>query len=136
MTKDKATIKEEIEEFKTTYGGDYSDYYIGITKHINQRLVEGNETIKEHLAKGEFTKGNPTYSDECLNREVAVEIEHEFQAKGMLKYNPRSVGKEDSKFIYCYKMTEENKKIVLSKASSEGKKTRKFIKKFKDMNFE
>lgn len=113
MGKDIETVKNDIEAFKSNNSGTYGDYYIGITKHIEQRLVETNETIVEHLQKGEYTEGNPTYTAECNNRDEAVEIERFFQKKGMLKFNPRSFGVRDSKFIYCFKMTEENKKAVL-----------------------
>jgi len=113
MAKDIETVKNEIEVFKSNNSGLYRDYYIGITKHIEQRLVEVNEAIVEHMKKGEYTEGNPSYIAECNNRDEAVEIERFFQEKGMLKLNPRSFGVEDSKFIYCYKMTEDNKKAVL-----------------------
>lgn len=130
--KETETIKEEIEQFKTDNGGEYSNYYIGITKHLEQRLVEDNEAIQEHLNKGEYTEGNPTYTAECENRDEAVEIEQYFQSKGMLKYNPRSHGVEESKFIYCYKMTDENIEKVLSGNSEDGKLMSKSIKTFKE----
>ncbi len=110
----KEKIIKDIEDFRKANSGPYSAYYIGITKHIEQRLVEANEVIQEHLRKGEYTEGNPTYSAECENRDTAVEIERLFQKKGMEKYNYRSVGVDDSKFIYCYKMTEQNKKAILN----------------------
>jgi hypothetical protein len=132
MAKEKDLIIQDIATFRTNHGGDYSDYYIGVTKHVGQRLVE--ETLLEHMLKGEFTKGTPFYSEECMNRDEAVSIEQYFQKFGMLKYNPRSHGVEDSKFIYCYKLTDENKKMILSEDSSEAKYMRANIKKFKDFN--
>ncbi|HEY4785695.1 MAG TPA: hypothetical protein VIH57_06585 [Bacteroidales bacterium] len=130
MAKEKDLIIPEIEKFKNEYGGNYSDYYIGITKHIGQRLVE--ETLFEHQQKGEYTEGNPTYKTECNNRDEAVEIERYFQGKGMLMFNPRSFGIEDSRFIYCFKMTKENKENILLENSVEGKKMRKKLKDYKD----
>ena len=132
MAKQKDLIIQGIEDFRTIHGGEYRDYYIGITKHIGQRLVE--ETLLEHLLKGEFTKGTPFYSEECMNRDEAISIEQYFKKLGMLKYNPRSHGVEDSKFIYCYKLTDENKKMILSEDSSKAKNMMFNIKKFKDFN--
>jgi len=125
-------IKRQVEKFKADNSGEYSDYYIGITKHIEQRIVETNEEIQEHLQQGEYTKGTPIYSAKCMNRDEAVEIERYFQKLGMLKYNRRSFGDKDSKYIYCYRMTEENKRVLLSENSTNGKKMAKMIKKFKD----
>ncbi|MDD4149654.1 MAG: hypothetical protein PHE33_06460 [Bacteroidales bacterium] len=127
-------IIHEIEDFKDEHRGGYSDYYIGITKHIDQRLIENNENITEHLQKGEYTSGNPTYKAECTNRDEAIKIEQIFQNLGMLKLNKRSHGVEESKFIYCYKMTEDNKKSILLENSDDAKKIRKTIKDFRDFN--
>ncbi len=132
MEKDIETIKNEIETFKSQNGGNYQDYYIGITNDVERRLVETDETIIEHKRNGEYTQGDPTYKAECYNRDEAVEIEQYFQIKGMQKFNPRSVGVDESKFIYCYKMTEENKGMVLNENSEEGKKMNISIKKYKD----
>lgn len=132
MAKDIETIKEEIEDFKTENGGDYADYYIGITNDINRRMVESNEQIVEHIQNGEYTVGNPTYTEECESRDDAVEIERHFQSKGMEKFNPRSFGVEESKYIYCYKMTEENKAKILEGNSQEGKDMAKIIRRFED----
>ncbi len=134
MAKNKGTIKIEIEAFKTENGGDYPDYYIGITKHIEQRLIENNEAINEHLEKGEYTKDAPIYTAECHNRDDSVEIEQYFQKKGMLKYNPRSHGVKESRYIYCYKMDEGNKKVIISENSSEGKKMGKRIMDYKNFD--
>lgn len=132
MAEDIKTVKRDIEAFISDNGGTYPDYYIGITKHIEQRLVEANETIIEHIRNGEYTEGNPIYTVECNTRDEAVKIERFFQEKGMLKLNLRSFGVEDSKFIYCYKMTEENKRMVLNENSEAGKKMITSIKKFKE----
>ena|SRR5690554_4042588 len=113
MEKNKDIIKQEIEDFKNSNEGEYTDYYIGITNNIDRRLQENNESILEHLRNGRYTKGNPIYTAECVNNDEAVEIERFFQNKGMEKYNPRSFGNDDTKFIYCYKMTEENKEMIL-----------------------
>lgn len=136
MEKDTIVIIKEIEQFKAINGGDYDVYYIGITKHIEQRLIENNEAIQEHLQKGEYSKENPTYTAECKNNDEAVGIERYFQKKGMLQFNPRSFGVKESKFIYCYKMTEENKKMVLSGNSSAGKNMATTIKDFKNFKNE
>lgn len=132
MAKDIETIKEEIENFKIENGGKYSDYYIGITKDIDRRMVESNGQIDEHIQNGEYTIGNPTYTEECVSSDDAIEIERHFQSKGMEKFNPRSFGVEESKYIYCYKMTKENKEKILEGNSQEGKDMAKIIKRFKD----
>jgi len=132
MAKQKQIIIEDIEKFKIDNEGEYPDYYIGITNNINRRMVEQSEVIQEHLQKGEYTDSSPLYTEECENREEAVEIERYFQDKGMLKYNPRSVGIKKSIYIYCYKLTAENKAVLLTEASVGGKKMRKVIDKFKD----
>ena len=136
MKKDNETVKKEIEEFKSNNGKTYGDFYIGITKHIEQHIVEDNETIMEHKRNGIYTEGNPIYINECNNRKQAVEIERYFQGKGMLKFNPRSFGVEDSKFIYCFKLTEENKKMILNENSEAGKEMITKIKKFKEFKEE
>lgn len=133
MAKHTEVIKQEIEDFKINNGGGYDDYYIGITNNIDRRLIENNAAIVEHLNKGEYSKGNPTYTEECLGRDEAVEIERFFQAKGMLQYNPRSFGVDASKFVYCYKMTAENKKMVISENSFSGKHMATTIKEFKKL---
>lgn len=134
MPKDIETIKQEIEDFKNSNGGEYEDYYIGITKHIEQRLIESNPSILEHLQKGEYTEGSPTYSVECNSRDEAVEIEQHFQGepKGMLKLNKRARGRFDSKYLYCYKIDEENRKAILSENSEDAKIISKNIKNVKD----
>lgn len=132
MAKDKEVIKNEIEEFVKENGGTYADYYIGITKNIERRIVENNESVIEHLQKGEYTEGNPIYSEECVNRDEAMEIERFFQDKRMEKFNPRSFGVDESKFIYCYKMRKENKEKILEGNSEKCKEKATNIKRFKD----
>ncbi|MPM27567.1 hypothetical protein SDC9_74079 [bioreactor metagenome] len=66
----------------------------------------------------------------CINRDMAVEIEQYFQEKGMEKLNKRSVGVEDSSYIYCYKMNESNKAIIINENSVSGNVMKKYIKNF------
>jgi hypothetical protein len=113
---DKEIIKAEIESFKSENGGGYADYYIGITNDINRRLVESSPIVLEHLKNGWYTKGFPFYSAECDSNDDAVKIERFFQNLGMLKFNPSSYGVEESVFIYCFKINENNSKMILEKA--------------------
>lgn len=127
-------IITEIEDFKLRNGGNYEDYYIGITNNIERRINENILIVNEHLNKGEYTQGNEVYTAECKNRDEAIKIERYFQnkkEKGMEKYNYRSFGNRKSKFIYCYKMDSNNKSIILSEISDNAKVMKQLIKRSK-----
>ncbi|MFN8298375.1 MAG: hypothetical protein U0T75_04650 [Chitinophagales bacterium] len=109
MAKSKNKIIKEIEAFKNSHSGDYKDYYIGITKHVGQRLVEVN--IDEHVQAGNYIKGDDFYEAEAESREIANEIELEFQAKGM-KGKGTSKGKRESRYVYCFKLASKSKYLL------------------------
>ena len=113
---DKEIIKDQIKRFKNENGGDYNDYYIGITNDINRRIVEDSVIILEHVRNGWYTENSPLYTGECDSNYDAVEVERFFQELGMLKNNPRSFGVKESVFIYCFKINENNRKMILEKA--------------------
>jgi predicted GIY-YIG superfamily endonuclease len=105
MAKQKDLIVKEIEDFKNEQGGNYDEYYIGITKDIDRRIVENNTKINEHIRSGIYEKDIPIYSAEAATREIAVEVELYFQdkGKGMQGYNPGAKGVASTKTIYCFK---------------------------------
>jgi predicted GIY-YIG superfamily endonuclease len=109
-------IIDEIHSFVAKNGGDYKYYYIGITNDPERRIVEdANSIVMEHIANGRYTRGMPWYHAECLDQPTATRVEEHFQLSwGMKKHNPRSRGKPESKFVYCFKMTEKNLKNVLN----------------------
>jgi len=98
-------IKEQIENFVNQYDCDYSNYYIGVTNNIDRRK-------NEHINKKWYTEGNPFIKLECLDLFQAKHIEEHFQEKGMGGYNPHSNIIENSKIIYCFQMTPEQKEDV------------------------
>ena len=112
MAKKKHVILKEIEAFVAKHGGNYKDYYIGITKHVDQRLVEIN--IDEHAQAGNYVKGHAYYSAEAESRDVANEIEIEFQQKGM-KGQGSSKGRKSSKYVYCFKLAKTSKYLLTEK---------------------
>ena len=135
MSKSTETIKKEIEDFKTSQGGDYPEFYIGITNDPQRRLVENILTTElfEHVRDGRYEKDSPLYNAEAESRDEAVEIELYFQDLGMQGYNPESKGVEDSHFVYCFKIAEGYELIKeTAENSKQGKEMAKSIKKFKD----
>lgn len=100
--KNKHQISMEIEKFRSDQGGDYSEFYIGITRDVERRIYE--TWIREHIRDGIYDPESPKYVAQTASRDVAFDIEAEFQKLGMLKYNPGGRGKEDSRYIYCFKL--------------------------------
>lgn len=137
MPKNTETIKREIEDFKTSQGGDYNEFYIGITNDPQRRLVE-NILIKElveHVNSGLFKENSPHYQAEAESRDKAVEIERFFQSLGMQGYNPRSFGRETSNNVYCFKIAEDYDLIKETEENSaEGKDMAKQMKKFENFS--
>lgn len=103
--KQENTIKTEIEKFKIDHGGDYSNYYIGITRSLDRRIIEASLT--EHIRVGIYDPETPRYEAKAESRDIAFKIETEFQKKGMKQYNAAGKGKEDSFYIYCFKIKSE-----------------------------
>jgi predicted GIY-YIG superfamily endonuclease len=114
MAKDNETVKKEIEAFKSENGGNYDDYYIGITNNISRRIYE-DVLILDHISNGWLTVNNEVYNAECESRDHAVEVELHFQDLGMYKKNASAKGTTDSKYIYCFKLDENNKNMILLK---------------------
>lgn len=100
--KDKNKIREEIESFTKEHGGNYSAYYIGITNNLDRRIEEC--IINEHIKSGLYDPNTLRYEAKAESRDIAFAIEKEFQDNGMERYNPGGKGKEDSQYIYCFKM--------------------------------
>lgn len=137
-----------IEAFKTKHGGEYSEYYIGITNNPVRRLIEGSEII-EHVNSGKLDSDIFHISNTGKNS-IAVEIELEFQEKGMKGHNPESKGVEESIYVYCFKEAKKkaddaSQKLIRaivrknlqrlyeqSKANSKSKESLKYIKLFEE----
>lgn len=133
MPEIKEVIIAEIIRFVEHHLGDYDEYYIGITNDVEGRIDENSAIILEHRRNGEFTNGNHLYWNECESRDIAVEIEQQFQEQGMEKLNYRSHGVPESRFVYCYKMTEANRRKVLNEqVVTSLDESMKYIMKFKE----
>lgn len=100
--KDKNEIRKEIKSFAKMNGGSYSDYYIGITRNLERRIYE--DVINEHIRNGLYDPDTPLYVARAKSRDIAFSIEKEFQYGGMKRYNPGGKGKEDSEYIYCFRI--------------------------------
>ena len=135
MIKSREVIISEIEDFKLKRGGNYDDYYIGITNNIDRRINE-DILILDHISNGWLTSDNEVYDSECESRDIAVEIELYFQNLGMYKKNIAAKGTIESKYIYCFKLDEHNKKMILLKedfgANTETKVQIKNFREFKN----
>lgn len=110
MQKDQ--VITEVEAFKEANGGNYSDYYIGITNDVARRIVEGYLT--EHLNAGRYTADAPKRHWDCETRDKALEVEAHFHALGMRGKGPGGHGIEESKFVYCFKMDADNIRTYLN----------------------
>jgi hypothetical protein len=131
MVKDTKTIIQEIEDFKTDNGGDYTDYYIGITNNIDRRLIENDSKVLEHMSSGKYKKGDLYYSAETESRDEAVSIELHFQNIGMQGFNPAAKGVEASKYIYSFKICDESK-LLLEKKKNRMKHLMNYENKIKN----
>lgn len=128
---DKETIIKEIKQFVKDKGGNYPDYYIGITNDPERRLNENNisesREINEHRNDGIYTDDMPYEKWECKDRDTAVEIERDFQDLGMRKYNALSFGVEESRYVYCFKLDKGNirrlmnENLIYEKADTDVK---------------
>ncbi|MBL4653916.1 MAG: hypothetical protein JKY53_13795 [Flavobacteriales bacterium] len=96
MAKDIKTIIQEIEAHLVDGcgGGNYSDYYIGITKSIQNRLFGDHKVPK---------KGHCRIHREASNDTDARAVEKHFFDKGM--QGAGGGGDEESIFIYAYKVS-------------------------------
>ena len=116
QTKDE--ICKGIEAHKTKHGGEYEEYYIGITNDLTRRLDEG--IINEHIKAGILDKDTEVYEANAGVNDIAVNIEREFQElKGMQKLNKSSFGIEESIYVYCFKIKEGGLELLLEGESED-----------------
>jgi len=96
MAKDVKTIIQEIESHLVDKcgGGNYSDYYVGITKSIQDRLF-GTHKVPE--------KGHCRIHCEAHNDTDARAVEKYFLDKGM--QGGGSGGDEESVYVYVYQVS-------------------------------
>lgn len=140
MAKEIEKIKQEIEQFRQDNGGDYPEYYIGITNNPDRRIVEDmeDEDLNEHIKAGTYDGDSPKYVEEAESREAAVEVEQHFQGLKMKKYNSRAKGVDNSRFVYCFKIAKDSELLTeqeegdLSENSNEGRKMHRHIKSFEE----
>lgn len=95
MAKDVNTIIQEIESHlvNSCGGGKYSDYYVGITKSIRERLF-GAHNVPE---KGHCRIHRESYSDTDARKVEKYSLD-----KGM--QGGDGGGDEESVFVYVYKV--------------------------------
>ncbi|MBN2595418.1 MAG: hypothetical protein JXR82_01370 [Marinifilaceae bacterium] len=96
MAKDANTIIQEIHDHLVNGcgGGNYSDYYVGITKDINERLFGAHKVP---------TKGHCYIYREAYNDTDARVIEKYYLNKGMRGGD--GGGDRKSVFVYVYKIS-------------------------------
>ncbi len=75
-------------------GGDYSEFYVGISNDAERRLFDEHKVNRE---KGIWIYC-PTESDD-----VARKVEKNFLDKGCA--GGTGGGEDDTTYVYCYKMT-------------------------------
>jgi len=96
MAKDVQIIIEEITDHLINYcsGGNYSDYYVGITKNVGDRLFSDHRVpIENHC----------WIWREANNDTEAREVEKHFLDKGMK--GGGGGGDKESVFVYVYKIS-------------------------------
>lgn len=96
MAKDLKTIIQEIERHIVDKCGDgnYSDYYVGITKSIDDRLFVAHKVPD---------KGHCYIYREAFNDTDARALERHFLDKGM--QGGGSGGDEESVYVYVYQVS-------------------------------
>ena len=96
ISKNVNTIIEEINDhlINLCNGGNYSDYYVGITKNINDRLFGAHKVP---------TTGYCYIYRKAFNDTDSRTIEKHFLDKGM--QGGDGGGDEESVFVYVYKVS-------------------------------
>lgn len=96
MAKNANTIIQEIHDhlINGCNGGNYSDYYVGITKDIKERLFGAHKVP---------TEGHCYIYREALNDTHARAIEKHYLDKGM--QGGGSGGDVESVYVYVYKIS-------------------------------
>lgn len=94
MAKDVNTIIKEIEQYliNNCGGGNYSEYYVGITKSIQDRLFGAHQVPDKHC----------WIWREAFSDTDARKVEKYFLDKGM--QGGDGGGDEESVFVYVYKV--------------------------------
>ncbi len=98
MAKNADTIIQEIYDHLVNgcNGGNYSDYYIGITKDIDERLFGAHKVPK---------KGHCYIYREAINDTDARTIEKYYLDKGM--HGGDGGGDEESVYVYVFKISND-----------------------------
>ena len=96
MAKNVETIKKEIYDYLNSKcgAGNYSDYYVGITKNIDDRLFGAHKVPEKHC----------WIWSQANNDSDAREVEKYFLDKGM--QGGGSGGDNESVFVYVYKISQ------------------------------
>ena len=95
MAKDFQTIVSEIDRHLSLSGKQYySDFYIGITQNVEQRLFHEHNVSKENSWWIYRT---------AINDEIARQVERHYLDLGM-RGGPGG-GDGNSKIVYCYVVT-------------------------------
>lgn len=93
MAKSKKTIISEIKEFMKKWGGNYSDWYVGIASDPRKRL------FTEHNVD---EKKDAWIYRKCDNSDIAREIE-EYFVEILGTDGGAGGGDETTKYVYAYK---------------------------------
>ena len=96
MAKSKNEIISDIDNYMHRYGGSYSSYYCGITDDAERRLFVEHKVDRE---KGVWIYRTASSDD------VARAVEKYFLDAGC--QGGAGGGDEDSKIVYCYKITRD-----------------------------
>ena len=87
-------IVAEFDEYIEKRGGKYSDYYVGITDDAERRLFDEHKVDRDH--------GSWVYAP-AISDDVARKVEKHYLDLGC--EGGSGGGDEDSRIVYCYKMT-------------------------------
>jgi len=94
MAQDKETIIREIINYISDRGGGYGDWYVGIATEPRETLFSRH---------GVRETGDPWIYRECLNSEVARDIEYYFINSVRTAGGPGG-GDDLTRYIYAYKI--------------------------------
>lgn len=96
MPKSKTEIIEEIKTYIQNWGGQYSDWYVGIASDPRQRLFT-DHNVREKGGDGWIFR-------ECENADIAREIERYF-IDVLGASGGEGGGDNTSRYVYAYKKT-------------------------------
>lgn len=89
-------VINEIEQYILKNGGDYPDWYIGITSDPNDRLFNGHRVEKDRI---------PWIYRLCSSSDVARIIEDYFLGERGTMGGPGG-GDDDATYVYAYKISD------------------------------